>query len=179
MGGNPVSPFPMEVQTLAVNMCEVVREPFSDRGWGVEPGTVMGPEHIARTPKGARHLYSSALKFELVSKFWSDVAGCQHRYVFTHVRTCELYARAANKKRRFGCRPSVRAEHTRLQCARRTWTRTSGRFLSTAACRPNRSLRQNPSVPSAGFPIRVVKGGVKGSALGQRNVHDLLKLTQS
>jgi hypothetical protein len=31
MGGNPVSPFPMEVQTLAVNMCEVVREPFSDR----------------------------------------------------------------------------------------------------------------------------------------------------
>jgi hypothetical protein len=75
-------------------------------------------------------------------------------------------------------RPSV-AEHTRLQCARRTWTRTSGRFLSTAACRPNRSLRQNPSVPSAGFPIRVVKGVVKGSALGQRNVHDLLKLTQS
>ena len=146
-----------------------------ERLW--DPNTL--PEHRKALATYV-HMYSSALKFELVSKFWSDVAGCQYRYVFTHVRTCEhQYARAANKKRRFGCRPSVRAEHTRLQCARRTWTRTSGRFLSTAACRPNRSLRQNPSVPSAGFPIRVVKGVVKGSALGQRNVHDLLKLTQS
>lgn len=117
MGGSPVSPFPIEkwvveVQTLAVNMCEVVREPFSDQ---IPP--ILG---VARTPKGARHLYlySSALKFELVSKFWSDVAGCQYRYVFTHVRTCEhQYARAANKKRRFGCRPSVRAEQPIRGCS--------------------------------------------------------------
>lgn len=182
MGGSPVSPFPIEkwvveVQTLAVNMCEVVREPFSDQLNSPDFGGCPNTER--RSPPvlvlvcfevrtcikvlDRRRGMPTQVRIHTCSNMRTVCARREQKAAFwlSAVRPCRAYA------------------DTRLQCARRTWTRTSGRFLSTAACRPNRSLRQNPSVPSAGFPIRVVKGVVKGSALGQRNVHDLLKLTQS
>ena len=100
----------------------IFSDPFPrfGRGGGGEPGTVMGPEHNARSPKGAPVLsctmYSSASKFELVSKLLVRRRGVpEHIYVswgagtgtYSHMlehssNTRTQYARTANQKRRFG-----------------------------------------------------------------------------